>query len=129
MHKSRLAGLIIDCKTGDLAGAADFWSRALGRPAKHAADMAKSPYVELETPQDEPYVEVQAVDHRSRVHIDIESDDVEAEVARLEDLGAKRIESIRTWVVMEAPTGQRFCVVPVVSDDFDRRAHAWSDEQ
>ncbi len=43
--------------------------------------------------------------------LDIESDDVEAEARRLEALGAKRIEAVRTWIVMEAPTGQRFCVV------------------
>ena len=40
-----------------------------------------------------------------------ETDDIEAEVARLEKLGAKRIAKVHTWVVMQAPTGQRFCVV------------------
>jgi hypothetical protein len=43
------------------------------------------------------------VSHPSRVHLDIESDDVDAEAARLEQLGAKRVEKIRTWWVMEAP--------------------------
>ena len=32
MHKSRLGGLIIDCRTDDLDAAADFWSQALGLP-------------------------------------------------------------------------------------------------
>jgi hypothetical protein len=45
------------------------------------------------------------------LHLDIESDDVEAEVLRLEKLGAKRVANVRTWVVLEAPTGQRFCVI------------------
>jgi hypothetical protein len=54
---------------------------------------------------------VQRVDHQSRIHLDIEADDIEAEVARLEGLGARRLEKIRTWWIMEAPTGQRFCVV------------------
>lgn len=54
---------------------------------------------------------LQKVPHSSRVHLDIEADDVEAEVARLEGLGAKRIEKIKTSWVMEAPTGHRFCVV------------------
>jgi hypothetical protein len=54
---------------------------------------------------------VQQVGHDSRVHLDIESDDIEAEVRRLESLGAKRVEFVHTWCVMEAPTGQRFCVV------------------
>ena len=55
---------------------------------------------------------MQKVDHPSRVHLDIEADDIEAEVRRLERLGAKRIDAIRSWVVLEAPTGHRFCVVP-----------------
>jgi hypothetical protein len=46
-------------------------------------------------------------------------------VQRLEKLGAKRIEMVRTWWVMEAPTGQRFCVVPAFSTDFDGKASVW----
>jgi hypothetical protein len=125
MHKSRLAGFIIDCNTDDLDGAAQFWSAALGAPAKPQTDIAESKYVGLEMPPDEPYAEVQKVSHASRVHIDIESDDIPAEVARLEGLGAIRINEIRGWVVMEAPTGQRFCVVPVVSSEFESRANSW----
>ena len=30
MHKSKLAGFIIDCKTDDLPAAAEFWGKALG---------------------------------------------------------------------------------------------------
>jgi hypothetical protein len=50
------------------------------------------------------------------VHIDIESDDVDAEVERLERLGARRVEKIKTWWVLQAPTGQRFCVVRAKTD-------------
>jgi hypothetical protein len=125
MHKSRLAGFIIDCETDDLQAAAEFWATALGAPAKPQSDPAESKYIELDTPPDEPYVEVQRVSHASRVHIDIESDDVPAEVSRLESLGAKRLEEIRGWVVMEAPTGQSFCVVPVVSAGFKSKANSW----
>ncbi|MDZ7770310.1 MAG: VOC family protein [Woeseiaceae bacterium] len=73
----------------------------------------------------EVYAEVQQVEHASRVHLDIEADDIEAEVRRLEGLGARRIADIKTWCVMEAPTGQRFCVVPVVSKDFNEKARQW----
>ena len=125
MHKSRLAGFIIDCDTDDLDAAAAFWGAALGAPAKHSADLGKSPYVGLEVEDGEPYVEVQKVAHPSRVHLDIETDDVEAEFERLEGLGAKRLDAIRDWVVMEAPTGQRFCVVPVVRGGFDAKATTW----
>jgi hypothetical protein len=54
-----------------------------------------------------PIVEIQRVEHESRVHIDIETDDIPAEVARLEKLGAKVANRLQRWVVMEAPTGQR----------------------
>lgn len=122
MHQSRFAGLIIDCRTDDLESATAFWSAALGlspRPHREPA------YVTLETPPGEPHFEVQKVDHPSRVHIDIESDDIPAEVARLEALGARKVAEIRDWCVMEAPTGQRFCVVPVVRADFEAKANRW----
>lgn len=125
MHKSRLAGFIIDCETDNLQDAAEFWAAALGAPAKRQSDPAESKYIALDMPLDEPYVEVQQVSHASRVHIDIESDDVPAEVLRLEVLGATRLDAIREWVVMEAPTGQRFCVVPVASGGFKAKANSW----
>ena len=125
MHKSRLAGFIIDCDTDDLDAAAAFWGAALGAPAKHPANPADTPYVELAVADGEPYFEVQKVDHASRIHLDIEADDIEAEVRRLEKLGAKRLADVKTWVVMEAPTGQKFCVVPVVRAGFDEKANTW----
>ena len=68
---------------------------------------------------------VQAVDHESRVHLDIETDNQPAEIARLEALGARVVAPVKTWVVMEAPTGHRFCVVNPQSDDFAERATSW----
>ncbi len=111
-HRSRLAGFIIDCQTDDLDAAAAFWSRALGVSiADPDAGDVPGQYAELgETPGD-LHIEVQKVDHASRVHLDIESDDIDAEADRLERLGAKRIGFVKRWWVMEAPTGQRFCVV------------------
>ncbi|HKU80266.1 MAG TPA: VOC family protein [Rhodanobacteraceae bacterium] len=123
MHHSRLCSIIIDCRTDDLEAAARFWSQALGRSYKPDDD---SKYVDIETHDDEPIVMVQKVDHESRVHLDIESDDVEAEVRRLEALGAKRLQAIKTWVVMEAPTGQRFCVIrPQRHGKVGPHANAW----
>ena len=125
MHKSRFAGLIIDCDTDDLDAAAAFWSAALGAPVRPADQPATGPYAGLSMPEGDPYVEVQKVDHDSRVHLDIEADDIDAEVARLESLGARRIDAIKDWVVMEAPTGQRFCVVPVSRAGFEENANKW----
>ncbi len=109
MHRSRLAGFIVDCSTRDLSGAATFWSAALGM----AQRSTEGEYVSLDGGARDLQVEVQRVSHESRVHLDIESDDIPAEAARLEGLGATRVEQTHagTWIVMQAPTGQRFCVV------------------
>ena len=109
MHRGGLGGLIIDCQGDDLNEAARFWSEALGYPAR-TPDPDGS-YVPLDVPPGQPYIECQRVDHASRVHLDIKTDDLEAEVARLEGLGAKRVKQVQHWWVMEAPTGHRFCVV------------------
>jgi predicted enzyme related to lactoylglutathione lyase len=125
MHKSRLAGFIIDCHTEDLEVATRFWSAALGLMVRPPAGPAEARYRSLDTAPDQPHLEVQQVEHPSRVHLDIEADDIEAEVARLERLGAKRVGAVRTWYVMEAPTGQRFCVVRPQRADFAARANSW----
>ena len=121
MHKSRLCQVVIDCEGGDLAEAGKFWAAALGRPI----EKYDGPYAELVDRPGQPLVAVQRVAHASRVHLDIESDDIEAEVARLEKLGAKRVEKIRTWWVMEAPTGQRFCVVRPQRGTLADDANVW----
>jgi predicted enzyme related to lactoylglutathione lyase len=125
MHKSKLAGFIIDCQTTDLDRAADFWGGALGMTVRAFSADEGEIYRRLDGSAHGLHIEVQAVTHPSRVHLDIESDDIEAEVRRLEKLGAKRIEAVRTWVVMEAPTGQRFCVIRASSEDFERTASQW----
>lgn len=125
MHKSKLAGLIIDCKTDDLERAASFWSAALGMKTRPLPGEEEKTYIALDDPEARLNIEVQTVDHDSRVHLDIAADDIEAEVRRLEKLGAKRIAKIKGWVVMEAPTGQRFCVVHGKSEGFTKTATVW----
>jgi predicted enzyme related to lactoylglutathione lyase len=124
LHKSKLAGFIIDCQTEEPQAAADFWGAALGMQTRPLPAAEGQKYVELLDPQG-LHVEVQAVTHPSRVHLDIETDDIEAEVRRLEALGARRVSQINSWWVMEAPTGQRFCVVRVQSPRFGTEAHSW----
>ena len=62
----------------------------------------------------------------ARVHVDIHTDDLEAEVNRLERLGALRVERVHRWQVMRDPAGLVFCVVQdrpgVLSED---NAHRW----
>jgi len=125
MHRSRLAGFIIDCQTEDLRHAAQFWSDALGMPTRELPGAEGEKYVRLADPAERLHIEVQSVSHPSRVHIDIETDDIAAEVRRLEALGARRVQQVHDWWVMEAPTGQRFCVVKAAAGALDRHARTW----
>jgi len=125
-HRSRLAGFIIDCNIGDLDAAADFWSQALGMSIadRNAGDETAQYQQFGDTPGD-LHIEVQKVDHPSRVHLDIEADDVDAEAARLERLGAKKVAFVKRWWVMEAPTGHRFCVVRMKQADLGTPPREW----
>jgi len=124
MHRSRLATFVIDCDVEDVDAAARFWSRALGREVLPAT-AESGDYRELAATTEEPQVLIQKVDHPSRIHLDIEADDLEAEVRRLEALGAKRVEFRKRWWVLEAPTGQRFCVVNPQRGSLEGRANEW----
>jgi predicted enzyme related to lactoylglutathione lyase len=125
MHQSRLCALLIDCNTSDLDEAARFWASALGRPVDFEHPGTRENYRMLETPPDEPIVQIQHVNHESRVHIDIETNDIPAEVTRLEKLGAKVVDRLERWVVMQAPSCQRFCVVRVQRAGFSKSANSW----
>ena len=125
MHHSRLCAVLIDCNTDDVDRAARFWAEALGWPVDPAHPGTRGNYRMLETPPDEPIVQIQRVGHESRAHIDIETDDIAAEVARLEKLGAQVVDRLERWVVMQAPTGQRFCVVRVQRPGFPKNANRW----
>jgi predicted enzyme related to lactoylglutathione lyase len=111
MHKSRLGELVIDCEGGDIDAHAEFWAGALGRTVEAAP---KNPrYRRLFGRDGEIGILLQAAEHAPRVHLDIETDDRDSEVARLEKLGARVVETFENWTVMEAVTGHRFCVVRV----------------
>jgi hypothetical protein len=125
MHYSRLCAVLIDCNTSDIGEASLFWSHALGRAIDSEHAGSRGNYRMLETPPDELIVQIQRVDHESRVHIDIETDHIPAEVARLEKLGARVVERLERWVIMQAPTGQRFCVVRVQRPGFPKNAPRW----
>lgn len=128
MHKSRLGTLVIDCQTDDLEKEVDFWSAALGCKIRRRHEPGDENYLLLETAATQPKMLLQKVDHPSRVHLDIETNDIEAEVERLEGLGAKRLMKVRHWWVMEAPSGQRFCVVKPQRTDFEEFANVWTDK-
>jgi predicted enzyme related to lactoylglutathione lyase len=126
MHHSRLCTVVIDCHVDDLAPAAEFWSNAFGKPVASADQDGDGKYAELSTADDEPMILLQKVAHPSRVHLDIETDDLEAEATRLEALGATRVELKHDrWWVMQAPTGHRFCIVRRQRSAFGPHLNAW----
>jgi predicted enzyme related to lactoylglutathione lyase len=125
-HRSRINGILIDCNVDEIEEAARFWAEALGRPIDREHPGTRGNYVMLEDRPDEVSIQIQRVDHESRVHIDIETDDIPAEVARLVKLGAIVDKKLERWVVMRAPSGQRFCVVRVQREGFDDAAISWS---
>jgi hypothetical protein len=125
MHRSRINGILIDCNVDDIGKAASFWAEALGRPVNADHPGTRGDYVMLEDRPDQISIQLQRVDHESRVHIDIETNDIPAEVERLEKLGATVDKRLERWVVMRAPSGQRFCVVRVQRGGFEKDANSW----
>ena len=110
MHRSRLIRLTIDCSEHSFEAGTRFWRDALGMTTRESRGPG-SPYVNFDGTVGGLKVGTQRIGDTSRVHLDIEADDIEAEVRRLEELGARRKEFIERWWVMEDPSGQLFCVV------------------
>jgi predicted enzyme related to lactoylglutathione lyase len=123
MHKSRLGTVVIDCETDDLEREAHFWGAALG--GEIVSPVPGGRYIDVRNDPSDPQVILQQVEHPSRIHIDIETDDIEAEVKRLQGLGATVVERMERWTVMEAPSGHRFCIIGVRRDGFNERANVW----
>ena len=123
MHKSRLGTVIVDCQTDDLAREANFWSAALGANIETRDDEDR--YIRLKSRPEETQVLLQKVEHPSWIHIDIETDDIPAEVKRLEYLGATIVEVMERWTVMEAPSKHRFCIIGPIRQGFDENANIW----
>ena len=124
MHKSRLGNIVIDCQTDDLLSEAQFWSGVLGYPLPEDLDSTGS-FIQLVTPPGEVQVIIQKVRHEARAHLDIETDSISSEVARLEQLGARIVSRNDGWVVMQAPSGHRFCVGSPYRGGFDQGANTW----
>ena len=133
MHRSLLSTFMIDVPSADLDATVAFWSGALGAtptqtkmPQYHILDDAAPP---------NRVVIQDSGPGEARIHFDIHTDDLEAEVARLEALGAtvvdrQWVDHPGSWIIMRDPAGMEFCVVwamnPIrpqeVRDDFARRA-------
>jgi predicted enzyme related to lactoylglutathione lyase len=124
-HRSRLGAVLVDVPAADRDRAVSFWSAAFGTPGRPAKEHPEYHWFGQVPPGLITMVQGTG-DAAPRVHFDIESDDVEAEVARLKELGATEVERRQSWVVMRDPVGTTFCVVEVyVPDAFNENATTW----
>ena len=125
-HRSRLSILLIDLPPELHDRGRDFWSAATGHPVEQ--DTVDDAWSSLGSFADGFHLEAQRTGTGTapRWHVDIESDDVEAEVRRLEALGAVRIADMGGFWQMKDPSGLLFCVVGIqTGDEFERHATTW----
>jgi predicted enzyme related to lactoylglutathione lyase len=131
MHRSRLCHFVID--VADLDEGMSFWSAALGATEEPVSQGSRHVYRRLQLPDSEVRVLLQKTSDakagKERMHLDLEADDVEAEVRRLEDLGATRWDHQRErgydfWV-MRDPWGNEFCVLQPVFPELLARQESW----
>lgn len=122
-HRSRLSTVVIDVPDERFAEAVTFWAAALGRHPNREPSEAR-PYLGLKGGHP-PEVVLQRIDEAARYHVDIATDDVDAEVRRLVAAGATVVAPVETWVVLRDPAGLFVCVIPAESEDFASASTLW----
>jgi Glyoxalase-like domain len=121
MHRILLREVVIDVPSVVLEPTQRFWAAALDATARPLEDHRE--FVALDDPAALPHVGIQDIGPSpARLHLDIESDDVPAEVARLVRLGAVEVRRLPGWVVLQDPAGLLFCVLPPESAEFAERS-------
>ena len=128
MHRSRVSTFLIDVRQSDVNDAAGFWREALG--VRTSSPDGEPQFTTLHDGLPGYVLAIQSVDDDPRYHLDIETDDVGAEVARLTGLGAVEVSSWQGCHTLRAPGGHLLCVIPVHSDpdEFTERATVWGSE-
>jgi predicted enzyme related to lactoylglutathione lyase len=124
MHRSRIGVFLIDHPASSYDKALRFWGGVQGvEPVPEEGD---DDYASLGRVGSVKLEGQRLGEGQPRVHLDIETDDVAAEVARVVDLGATVIQERERFTVLQDPGGLIFCVVPVQTGaDFDREATTW----
>lgn len=132
MFRSRLCHVVIDCN--DLDAGSDFWAAALGAKPEPVDPGSTHVYRRLKLPDSNLRILLQLVPEekqtKTRIHLDIESDDVELECRRLEALGATRSVQRRDrgylfWVMLD-PFANEFCVLePEFPDILRAEGNSW----
>jgi hypothetical protein len=110
-HFSTIAVIVIDVPADGHEQEVAFWQTATGQPLQHIEKFPE--YHGAGLPGKNLGFLVQRLnDGPARVHLDIHTDDLEAEVARLEQAGAVRVQQVNEWWIMQDPAGLPFCVIP-----------------
>ncbi|WP_208739450.1 VOC family protein [Arthrobacter agilis] len=124
MHRILLREVVIDAPSETFAATRDFWAAALLTDAQPVKQFPE--FTALPQPAALSWVGLQDIGpaRTARYHLDIEADDVNAEVDRLERLGAVQVAVGRTWVSMQDPAGLLFDVVPAESPSFEQHARS-----
>jgi hypothetical protein len=128
MHRSRVSTFLIDVRREEVDDAAAFWSKALG--VRTSSPEGEPQFISLHGALPGYVTAIQLVDDEPRYHLDIETDDVPAEVARLTGLGAVEVASWQGCHTLRAPGGHLLCVIPVHSEPayFEQHATVWGSE-
>jgi hypothetical protein len=120
-----LSTLLIDAPAGQAPASAAFWTAALG--CRTSSPAGEPQFHTMQGALPDLDLSVQSVQDASRYHVDIETDDVAAEVRRLRALGAAEVSRWLGCQTLRAPGGHLLCVIPRHSDPavFDRLARTW----
>ena len=123
-HFSRLIKVVIDVPASDHDRELSFWEAALGQSLPQ---FAFPEYHGSELHGQEFWLLTQCLgEGPARVHLDIHTDDLAAEIARLEELGAERVQRVHSWWILRDPAGLPFCVIPEPPGSLnDSNAHRW----
>jgi catechol 2,3-dioxygenase-like lactoylglutathione lyase family enzyme len=111
----RLGSTVINC--ADLEAMTDFWSRALALEPNHREPTDEFRVLRGTAVNVSLQLATTPVTARDQMHLDLYSDEVDAEVERLRGLGARferRVEEPDDlYVVLLDPEGNEFCVCAV----------------
>ena len=124
MHKSRLSAIVIDVHARHIEQAAGFWSQLLGQPSQVNDDGRQATILAAEKGVT---LVIEAVADEARIHFDIETDDLAAEIHRIESLGGRKVSVVDHAVIMEAPTGHRFRLTGPSSHLLPSSGNVWDD--
>jgi hypothetical protein len=122
MHRSRIGVVLIDHPRGGWEEGLAFWAGVQG-----VTPEGEAPYRSLGQ-IGSVALESQCIGdgNAARIHLDIETDDVAAEVARVVGLGATVVEEREGYTVLSDPCGLLFCVIDIqTGEHFEKDAKTW----